>query len=79
MSDRDPLLQQFFCSENMNKRGLKRGKKLIAMEDVHIEIAPFAGENGALFCIFDGHGGKDCADKARQLLPKVHVNFYHII
>jgi serine/threonine protein phosphatase PrpC len=40
------------------------------MEDSHIMIVPFQDPSKALFCVFDGHAGKDCAVAAAEILPK---------
>jgi len=75
----EPILRGFAVSEDPNKRGLKRAGKEVAvvngkkeyMEDQNFAQFPFESDpTRALFCVFDGHGGKNCAVNAKYLFPK---------
>lgn len=79
-----PLLQQFGSAGDINTSGLKRAKKTVQMkglsaggpkyqmEDDWICIHPFEGSHDrALFCVFDGHAGKDAAAAAKEKLPGI--------
>jgi serine/threonine protein phosphatase PrpC len=71
--------------EDANSKGQKKTKKKAAfgftikghdMEDQHYIEVPFANEEKqALFCVFDGHGGADCAIAAKQKFSGVCFNF----
>ena len=43
------------------------------MEDAHIsqEIKLASGENAGLFCVFDGHGGKEVAEFAKEKFVEI--------
>jgi hypothetical protein len=45
------------------------------MEDTNLIVYPFPEEDSpstmALFCVFDGHGGADCAIEAKKIFPIV--------
>lgn len=76
-----PLLKEYSVSEATNKAGLRRAKKKVItglkkghyqMEDVHVCSYPWEdNENLSLFCIFDGHSGRECADAAKEIVPKL--------
>ncbi|CCD17479.1 unnamed protein product [Trypanosoma congolense IL3000] len=50
----------------------------VSMEDKHVLDVTFrSGANNSeegLFCVFDGHSGKDCAIRCSELIPKVSRN-----
>jgi hypothetical protein len=71
--------------DDINKAGLRRvkkgkgihasGKTVLQMEDVHVIIHPYGDDsNKALFCVFDGHVGKNCAVQAKSLFPGEFLN-----
>lgn len=75
-----PAVSGFSASEALNKSGLARAKKSVPlnkggkkgsyqMEDYHFCAFPWEKPSWGLFCVFDGHSGKDCAEKASQLMP----------
>ncbi|XP_049852235.1 probable protein phosphatase DDB_G0279461 [Schistocerca gregaria] len=74
------LLSGFAVAESVNKPGLRRSKKSVAigrlkrayeMEDVHFCEFPWnSNDSFGLFCVFDGHSGKECALAARRLIPE---------
>jgi serine/threonine protein phosphatase PrpC len=75
-----PAVSAFSASEALNKSGLARAKKSVPlnkggkkgayqMEDYHFCEFPWINENWGLFCVFDGHSGKDCAETAMKVLP----------
>eukprot|EP01122_Echinamoeba_exundans_P010408 TRINITY_DN3894_c0_g1_i1.p1 TRINITY_DN3894_c0_g1~~TRINITY_DN3894_c0_g1_i1.p1 ORF type:complete len:842 (+),score=292.02 TRINITY_DN3894_c0_g1_i1:137-2662(+) len=80
------LLKQFGSHGDINVNGLKRAKKTVQMkgikggasyqmEDVWICIHPYEGSNDrALFCVFDGHAGKDAAAAASEKFPPIFAN-----
>jgi serine/threonine protein phosphatase PrpC len=44
------------------------------MEDISFVEIPFGGdEDRGLFCVFDGHAGKRCAEAAAKILPLVII------
>ncbi|ESL10662.1 protein phosphatase 2C [Trypanosoma rangeli SC58] len=47
------------------------------MEDEHLVDVTFPtgapNSKEGLFCVFDGHSGKECAQKCRELIPKVAI------
>eukprot|EP01119_Soliformovum_irregulare_P003406 TRINITY_DN1390_c0_g1_i1.p1 TRINITY_DN1390_c0_g1~~TRINITY_DN1390_c0_g1_i1.p1 ORF type:complete len:258 (+),score=65.72 TRINITY_DN1390_c0_g1_i1:424-1197(+) len=46
-------------------------KKPLTMEDMNFAESPFQeNTKGALFCVFDGHGGKECAQAVRDIFPQ---------
>eukprot|EP01087_Luapelamoeba_hula_P000686 TRINITY_DN1050_c0_g2_i1.p1 TRINITY_DN1050_c0_g2~~TRINITY_DN1050_c0_g2_i1.p1 ORF type:complete len:804 (-),score=142.72 TRINITY_DN1050_c0_g2_i1:58-2469(-) len=65
------LIQDFGCVEDMNKAGIIKAKKeVVQQEDTHCEHYPFADNpHVAVFCVFDGHGGKECSTAAIRLVP----------
>eukprot|EP01125_Pyxidicula_operculata_P009133 TRINITY_DN3027_c0_g1_i6.p1 TRINITY_DN3027_c0_g1~~TRINITY_DN3027_c0_g1_i6.p1 ORF type:complete len:1063 (+),score=315.09 TRINITY_DN3027_c0_g1_i6:92-3280(+) len=75
------LISSFSVREDMNKQGLIRGKKgfnlrgqsgskRYQMEDAHYCSFPFnKTHDQALFCVFDGHAGKDCANNLVKSFP----------
>jgi serine/threonine protein phosphatase PrpC len=75
-----PPISAFSVSEALNKSGLQRakktpvmtkgGKKAFQMEDFHFCEYPWQNDNWGLFCVMDGHSGKDCAEKASRLIPE---------
>jgi len=47
------------------------------MEDTHVGLYPFnESKDIAVFCVFDGHAGKDCALELTKLFPKVFNNYW---
>lgn len=75
-----PAVSGFAASEALNKSGLARAKKSVPlnkggkkgsyqMEDYHFCEFPWVKESWGLFCVFDGHSGKDCAETAARILP----------
>lgn len=80
--DTRPVVKEFSASEALNKSGLQRAKKSVPMnkggkkgsyqmEDFHFCAHPWIEENWALFCVMDGHSGKDCAETASKILPEI--------
>uniref|UniRef100_A0A6B2L5R3 PPM-type phosphatase domain-containing protein n=1 Tax=Arcella intermedia TaxID=1963864 RepID=A0A6B2L5R3_9EUKA len=74
----EEVLFSYSVSEDTNKSGLARSKKMTIdgkrsseMEDTHYCSFPFTSQNLALFCVFDGHAGKDCASELITLFPKI--------
>jgi len=76
-----PAVTAFSASEALNKSGLQRAKKTVPMgkggkkgsyqmEDYHFCSFPWENPNWGLFCVFDGHSGKDCAENAARILPQ---------
>ncbi len=73
----------YAAAEDANLKGLKRAKKVMThgkgkarfeMQDAHSVFVPFqcSGISGAgLFCIFDGHAGKNCALECAAIVPKL--------
>lgn len=80
------LFRDFGVREDINKAGLRRvkkgkglhatsGKPVLQMEDVHTVVHPFGDDpNKALFAVFDGHVGKNCAIAAKNLFPTEFLN-----
>jgi len=75
------ILQKFGVAEDMNRAGMRRGKKRpmmgkkYQMEDKHFAEFPFHNDPlRALFCVFDGHAGKRCAEHARAIFHKEFEN-----
>jgi len=74
-----PVVLDYASKEDTNKKGMRRAKKgktvhgsqtILEMEDRHVCCFPLAGDaSKALFCVFDGHAGKNCADDAVKLFP----------
>ncbi len=71
-----PLLVDMASVEAVNKKGLRRAKKepqQLEQQDAVVAAWPFGkSPKLALACIFDGHGGKLCAESAREVVPR-HV------
>eukprot|EP00029_Vermamoeba_vermiformis_P007873 TRINITY_DN3529_c0_g3_i1.p2 TRINITY_DN3529_c0_g3~~TRINITY_DN3529_c0_g3_i1.p2 ORF type:complete len:394 (+),score=111.33 TRINITY_DN3529_c0_g3_i1:1613-2794(+) len=82
---RDTLVTEFFCKADVNKAGMRRGRKKATistalktgnkeefpMEDInHIEVPFMEDTNKAFFAVFDGHAGKKAAEGAKKYLPK---------
>uniref|UniRef100_A0A6B2KXN2 PPM-type phosphatase domain-containing protein n=1 Tax=Arcella intermedia TaxID=1963864 RepID=A0A6B2KXN2_9EUKA len=76
------LIQSYTVKEDVNKGGLRRGNKVKLnyskggkadpMEDTHFCAFPFlSSKDYGLFCVFDGHAGKDCASELITLFPKI--------
>ncbi|KAL6045319.1 mgpp2cl-1, protein phosphatase 2C-like protein 1 [Balamuthia mandrillaris] len=67
-----PVLSDFFAAEELNKAGLIKAKKDPAQqEDAHCVHYPFFNDKDcALFCVFDGHAGKDASLAATRLFPE---------
>lgn len=41
------------------------------MQDIQITAYPLEGDKDVgLFCVFDGHGGKECAEEIAEEFPK---------
>jgi hypothetical protein len=82
---RDTLVTEYFCKADVNKAGMRRGRKKATistalkgnkeefpMEDISCIELPFMEDtNKALFAVFDGHAGKKAAEGAKKYLPKV--------
>jgi len=76
------LIQEFAVKADLNKMGLrgkpgvgfskaKGGKEKPQMEDENFCEFPFNGDpNKGLFCVFDGHAGKEAAIAAKEKFPK---------
>lgn len=79
------LIKGFFVQEEMNKTGMQRVKKksfqwsaggatngTYQMEDTSFASFPFEDDpQKALFCIFDGHVGKNASTAAVSVFPEV--------
>eukprot|EP01116_Phalansterium_solitarium_P016117 TRINITY_DN366_c0_g1_i1.p1 TRINITY_DN366_c0_g1~~TRINITY_DN366_c0_g1_i1.p1 ORF type:complete len:1177 (+),score=508.00 TRINITY_DN366_c0_g1_i1:146-3676(+) len=79
------VVRSFGVREDINKAGMRRAKKKTLqftkngtvqaepqMEDMSVCEFPFeASPVQGLFCVFDGHAGKECAVAAQRLFPKV--------
>ena len=70
---------------DINKAGLRRvkkgkgihasGKPVLQMEDVNVVLHPYSSDpNKALFAVFDGHVGKNCATAAKEMWPEEFVS-----
>jgi len=80
-----PLIASYGVDEELNKPGLVRSKKSSVskdktkhyqMEDAHVSLYPFAEfKDVALFCVFDGHAGKECSTELTKYFPKI-LNHY---
>lgn len=81
ISKERPTVSSFAVSEALNKTGLARAKKTVPMnkggkkgsyqmEDFNFAKFPWELPNWGVFCIFDGHSGKDCAERASQIMPQ---------
>lgn len=70
--DSSLLIQEYCAVEDLNKPGLQRAKKdAIQQEDAHCEHVPLGDKpEHALFCVFDGHGGKEASNAAIGLMPQ---------
>lgn len=76
----EPIIKEHSVQEDINKRGMRKSKKRsqvwqgsgkVEMEDQHSILFPFANDKKkALFCVFDGHAGKNCAVTAISTFPK---------
>jgi len=79
----EPLVRSCAVKEDMNKRGMRRAKKRPMhwgsgsakakpeMEDASALLFPFNSDpKKGLFCIFDGHAGKECSTAATQVVPE---------
>jgi len=74
------LITTFAVKEDINKNGLVRGKKgfklrtggkRYQMEDTNYCSFPFQkSKDFGLFCVFDGHAGKECATELTKVFPK---------
>jgi len=82
----DPLIRDYAVKEDMNAKGAKKTKKKVGfgsasskgcdMEDQNYIEFPFASDpKKALFCVFDGHGGKDCAIQAKKNFSSVFQKY----
>ena len=81
-----PAVSSYSASEALNKSGLARAKKSVPlnkggkkgsyqMEDYHLCAFPWEKPTWGLFCVFDGHSGKDCAEKASKVMPEKLKHF----
>jgi len=81
-SPEDPIISDQFAAQNTNEAGLRRGKKtpslrmaggpMFQMEDAHLVAYPFnKSTRQALFCVFDGFAGPECAQDATRVVPVV--------
>ncbi len=61
-------------AEAVNKKGLRRAKKepqQLEQQDALVASWPFGkSPKLALACVFDGHGGRACAEAAREVVPR---------
>lgn len=79
-----PLIASYAVDEELNKAGLIRSKKTPngkdkkhQMEDAHVTLYPFAEfKDVALFCVFDGHAGKECSTELTKLFPKILGHYW---
>ncbi|KAF2074738.1 hypothetical protein CYY_003970 [Polysphondylium violaceum] len=71
------LIRGFSSKADINKRGLKRAKKTMDMEDEWLCQSPFGPEESqmALFGIFDGHSGKNAAVTTKEILPGILLKY----
>eukprot|EP01133_Synstelium_polycarpum_P005874 gene5874-6793_t len=70
------LIRGFAEKADINIKGLKRAKKTIDMEDEWLSMHPFGDDpQMALFCIFDGHSGKNVAITAKEILPNILLKY----
>jgi len=84
-----PLIESFGTAEEMNKKGLIRSKKgfnlkgadkskRYQMEDTNVSAFPFCDcKDLALFCVFDGHAGRECADELTKIFPKILFHYWN--
>lgn len=71
----DPVIRSFSVREDLNKSGMRRSKKKVQQEDQFVAEFPFAADQfKGLFCVFDGHGGKECAIEAKTYFPKIFLD-----
>jgi hypothetical protein len=72
-----PVIVDFGVKEDANSKG-KKGRSRKGMEDVHLIVSPYPSDSSlstmSLFCVFDGHGGVECAAKAKKLFTDVFQN-----
>jgi len=82
------LIKGFHALDDMNKAGLTRakkfstvkGKKVLQNEDTHYVESPFQGDpDVSLFCIFDGHGGKQCSEALVEAFPRIFKACYNAV
>lgn len=77
----EQLLREFSVKEDMNKEGMKKAKKFsvtagkgqpkFQMEDMNFCSYPHnKNKNLGIFCVFDGHAGKKCAEALTKLFPQ---------
>lgn len=77
----EPLIREFAVKEEMNKEGMKKAKKFsvtagkgapkFQMEDFNYCAFPHnKNKNLGLFCVFDGHVGKNCAQALTKVFPQ---------
>lgn len=80
--DGTALIRDFSVKEDMNKEGMKKAKKFsvvqgkgqpkFQMEDKNFCSFPHAkNKNIGIFCVFDGHAGKNCAEKLTKIFPDI--------
>jgi len=71
------LIRGYSSKGDINKRGLKRAKKTMDMEDEWLCQSPFGPEEYqmALFGIFDGHSGKNAAVTTKEILPGILLKY----
>jgi len=76
----EPLIREYSVKEEMNKEGMKKAKKFsvvqgkgqpkFQMEDTNFCSYPHAkNKNVGIFCVFDGHAGKNCAQSLTKYFP----------
>jgi len=82
------LVSEWAVKADINKAGMRRARKpslsshtsssrksRFEMEDIWCVEFPFDGdEDRGLFCVFDGHAGKKCAEAAARLFPTELAN-----
>eukprot|EP01117_Protostelium_nocturnum_P000197 TRINITY_DN1026_c0_g1_i1.p1 TRINITY_DN1026_c0_g1~~TRINITY_DN1026_c0_g1_i1.p1 ORF type:complete len:711 (-),score=212.53 TRINITY_DN1026_c0_g1_i1:69-2201(-) len=76
-----PVVGSFGVREDMNKKGLRRSKKMSmkfgtmtggVQEDANFAAFPWNGDDKrAIFSVYDGHAGKNCAETAIQRFPEI--------
>ncbi|EGC30715.1 hypothetical protein DICPUDRAFT_95683 [Dictyostelium purpureum] len=76
-SELTTLIRGYHGVADINKKGLKRAKKSMEMEDEYLCLSPFGNEDQqmSLFAIFDGHSGKNVAVSAKQIFPSILLKY----
>eukprot|EP01119_Soliformovum_irregulare_P019921 TRINITY_DN639_c0_g1_i1.p1 TRINITY_DN639_c0_g1~~TRINITY_DN639_c0_g1_i1.p1 ORF type:complete len:845 (-),score=262.54 TRINITY_DN639_c0_g1_i1:37-2571(-) len=77
----EQVVKNWGTKEDMNKKGMKKSKRTVSlgkegtkkqMEDVNLVMCPFYDDvTKALFCVFDGHLGRNCAQDASLMFPQI--------